>query len=251
MSTTQFWPGLAAPLFNAMALLLALAFHRNRAAMVLALLTLVSLGLSGLGDPRLDERGAEAARMFAPWLLLWAAAMPERRLFARRNLVLLGLLAVSTWLTLDAPAHLWPGMRALLPLGWLSWKSGLVAAGIVLTAALLCLWRWLRLRTSMEFSLGLILLIVGVALLPQVPDTAKSSLLTLCGVLALLAILHASYRMAFVDGLAGLPNRRALDEALARLSGDFALAMVDVDHFKIFNDRNGHAAGDRALISVA
>jgi diguanylate cyclase (GGDEF)-like protein len=76
-------------------------------------------------------------------------------------------------------------------------------------------------------------------------------LLILCGGVAVVAILHASYRMAFVDGLAGLPNRRALDEALARLSGDFALAMVDVDHFKLFNDRNGHAAGDRALKAVA
>lgn len=247
----EFWPGLAAPLFNGIALLLALAFHRNRAAMVLVLLAAVSLGLDGLGGALVEQRGAEAARMFAPWLLLWAAAMPERRLFARRNLVLLGLLLIAAWLTLDAPAHIWPKLRGALPLGWLPWKSGLVAAGIVLIAASLCLLRWLRQRTPMEFSLGIILLVVAISQLPRVQAAAASGLLVVCGAIALISILHASYRMAFVDGLAGLPNRRALDEALARLSGDFAIAMVDVDHFKIFNDRNGHAAGDRALKAVA
>ena len=53
------------------------------------------------------------------------------------------------------------------------------------------------------------------------------------------------------DVLTGLPNRRALDETLARLSGDYALAMVDVDHFKQFNDKHGHDAGDRVLAAVA
>src|SRR4029077_7824091 len=64
-------------------------------------------------------------------------------------------------------------------------------------------------------------------------------------------IFIALYCCAFVDALTGLPNRRALDEALARLSGDYALAMVDVDHFKQFNDTHGHDAGDRVLRSVA
>ena len=67
----------------------------------------------------------------------------------------------------------------------------------------------------------------------------------------ILAILYASYRMAFIDTLTGLPNRRALDETLSRLSGPFALAMIDIDHFKGFNDTYGHDAGDRVLHEVA
>lgn len=251
MNGIAFWPGLAAPLFNGVALLLALGFHRNRAAIIVALLSCASLALSGLGDSRLDERGVEAMRMFLPWLLLYVTAMPERRLLARRNLVLLGLLLVAVWLTLASPVHIWPKLRDALPLGWLPWKGGLVAAGIIAIAAVICLWRWMARLMTMDFALGLLLLVAGVAQLPQVSSAAASSLLAVCGVIALVAVLHASYRMAFVDGLAGLPNRRALDETLARLSGDYALAMVDVDHFKVFNDRNGHAAGDRALIAVA
>ncbi len=61
--------------------------------------------------------------------------------------------------------------------------------------------------------------------------------------------------MARRDALTGVGNRRALDEALARLlaRGDrlrpmrFALALFDIDHFKAYNDQHGHLAGDAAL----
>jgi diguanylate cyclase (GGDEF)-like protein len=56
------------------------------------------------------------------------------------------------------------------------------------------------------------------------------------------------------DALTGLLNRRAFDEALAaevqrsrRLGETFSVLMLDADHFKEINDRDGHAAGDRAL----
>lgn len=65
---------------------------------------------------------------------------------------------------------------------------------------------------------------------------------------------------AFTDPLTGLSNRRACDlamnMAMARLGSacggnDFALAHVDLDHFKQVNDRFGHAAGDAVLCHVA
>jgi len=56
------------------------------------------------------------------------------------------------------------------------------------------------------------------------------------------------------DSLTGLLNRRAFEEALddevqrsRRLGEPFSVLMVDADHFKDINDRDGHAAGDRAL----
>lgn len=60
------------------------------------------------------------------------------------------------------------------------------------------------------------------------------------------------------DGLTGLQNRRWLDALMLRLRGraleEFApmsIIMLDVDHFKSFNDRFGHAAGDAVLKTVA
>jgi len=65
-------------------------------------------------------------------------------------------------------------------------------------------------------------------------------------------------RLSEVDALTGLFNRRAvtvvLPRALERSRRDgtpFALAMIDLDHFKRFNDRHGHPGGDRLLIDAA
>ncbi|HKK06393.1 MAG TPA: GGDEF domain-containing protein [Gammaproteobacteria bacterium] len=63
---------------------------------------------------------------------------------------------------------------------------------------------------------------------------------------------------AQMDALTGLHNRRWLDEMLARLSErcrfgatPLSLIMLDVDHFKAYNDTHGHLAGDRALQAIA
>ena len=56
---------------------------------------------------------------------------------------------------------------------------------------------------------------------------------------------------ARLDVLTGLGNRRALDDALVALAGDrLAAILLDLDHFKDFNDRYGHLAGDAALARV-
>ena len=63
---------------------------------------------------------------------------------------------------------------------------------------------------------------------------------------------------ARTDQLTGLANRRAFDEQLARRVEEWrrrgtpvSLMLVDVDHFKKFNDTHGHQAGDRVLQGVA
>lgn len=64
---------------------------------------------------------------------------------------------------------------------------------------------------------------------------------------------HTAVSAADVDALTGLKNRRRLDADLDALGADapVGFAMVDVDHFKNFNDTNGHSAGDLALKTVA
>ncbi|MCP1727209.1 diguanylate cyclase (GGDEF)-like protein [Natronospira proteinivora] len=62
-------------------------------------------------------------------------------------------------------------------------------------------------------------------------------------------LLAHAWALAFIDELTGLPNRRALDYRLRRRQ--LAIAMVDVDHFKKFNDTWGHDAGDEVLRWVA
>jgi len=63
--------------------------------------------------------------------------------------------------------------------------------------------------------------------------------------------------LARIDELTGLPNRRAWNAELPRAldrarrdGGELSVAILDLDHFKRFNDRHGHAAGD-ALLKAA
>lgn len=65
-------------------------------------------------------------------------------------------------------------------------------------------------------------------------------------------------RMAVTDRLTGLFNRHRLDQILAdecarehRYGAPFAVALVDIDHFKAVNDEFGHQAGDRVLVELA
>lgn len=64
--------------------------------------------------------------------------------------------------------------------------------------------------------------------------------------------------LSYLDQLTQLPNRRRLMEALAKAierarerDSSLGLILIDVDHFKRFNDRHGHLAGDSALRAVA
>jgi diguanylate cyclase (GGDEF)-like protein len=65
------------------------------------------------------------------------------------------------------------------------------------------------------------------------------------------SIIENSYLLAYHDELTTLPSRRAFNDALLRLQQPFSIAMVDIDHFKRFNDTYGHDTGDQVLRLVA
>ena len=104
--------------------------------------------------------------------------------------------------------------------------------------------RWIRVRTRRSED--------GVSTVTVSDVTqaklAQEALLTLTGQLK---------SLAGTDGLTGLPNRRAFDEALASELGKtskagepLSLLMIDVDHFKPYNDLYGHLAGDDCLKAI-
>jgi len=109
------------------------------------------------------------------------------------------------------------------------------------------------------------------ALATEIASNSTLNVGTAMAVVALIAMLHATLMALVVarliqqlrwrarhDGLTGLLNRRAMQEAIdqelsrSRRAGDtFALVMLDIDHFKAINDRHGHPAGDQALQHTA
>ena len=90
-----------------------------------------------------------------------------------------------------------------------------------------------------------------VSVLEQAADHAALALTTT-------RLQNTLTRSAMTDGLTGVANRRAFDEALDRelaranrSANEVSLLLLDLDHFKVLNDRFGHAVGDEVLARVA
>jgi diguanylate cyclase (GGDEF)-like protein len=69
--------------------------------------------------------------------------------------------------------------------------------------------------------------------------------------IASVSVIETAYQLGYHDELTGLPARRAFNQAIAALDGQYAVAMLDIDHFKRFNDTFGHDAGDQVLRMVS
>jgi diguanylate cyclase (GGDEF)-like protein len=71
------------------------------------------------------------------------------------------------------------------------------------------------------------------------------------GLILITMVIETSFFMAYTDELTGLPGRRRLNETLSNLGRKYAIAMIDIDHFKKFNDQYGHKTGDQVLKMIA
>ena len=99
---------------------------------------------------------------------------------------------------------------------------------------------------GMFWALGACLLAVSAA-----NSRLSAGYFAMAALVACASVIETAYLVGYHDELTGLPARRAFNQAIAALDGEYAIAMVDVDHFKRFNDTFGHDAGDQVLRLVA
>ncbi len=243
---------------------IALAFNRGRA--LFALLTLAAAyaacarWLPGGPGTAATRTLFVALAVFLPINLALLAGVTERGLWNRHGAFRLGVLVaeivVTAWFVATPdPAFVtrawqpwidpaWFNPTPLTPLPQSTLAA--LALGLLVTVTL----AFVR-RLPIEWGLAGALA-AGALALHAIGTPRETALwLTTAALGVTVAVLQDSFRMAFRDELTALPSRRALNEALAGLGSHYAIAMLDVDHFKKFNDTHGHDVGDQVLRMVA
>lgn len=203
-----------------------------------------------LPDPNTSDHPAIeiiAALLGLGALFVWTLR-PNRRWVTRVS-VIYGILLVSALMAVTRPIeatpffYLWP----------------------MVLSAYFCT------RREVAFDLVLMWVTLGLALFAWSADPMKPALfigvgvsVTLTTIIVMLlgehvtAVIGQLARAADTDYLTGLLNRRAFDaefqrqfDRARRTRLPLAVALFDLDHFKLVNDRHGHAAGDRVLSDFA
>lgn len=105
-------------------------------------------------------------------------------------------------------------------------------------------------RKPVDFSLVWAAVAIPMAF-PLLPNGGEAIYLAASVMVLGAGVLETSYAVAYHDELTGLPGRRAYNRYLEHLNGQYAIAVVDIDHFKKFNDTYGHDIGDQVLRMVA
>lgn len=266
------WPGglprVAAALLPAaaygalgLAALLGLAFHRGRivfAAVALALGYAALTRLAGGAPGTLAGRATFAGLcVLGPVVLAALAWLEERGTLSVHALPRIGVIAAAAalvwWIvasgravTVDwayapltaAPA---PFATPVPQLGWVATALGLAAIAVAAAVR----------RSATVAALGWALAAFALALHFSRVQGAPAMFAAAAGLVLVVGVLQETYRLAFRDELTRLPSRRALNERLKSVSRRYAIAMVDVDHFKRCNDAYGHDVGDQVLRMVA
>ena len=233
-------------------LVLGWRFRRGRLVVAAVALALANFLVRGPLADAPSEAGLATLAILLPVTLAILSLLPERPINRPLILILLGLVVVQSWLV-AAVGGAQPSMGdggLIGKIGELFTSPDLARLVFLIAGAFIALAFAAR-HSTFEGSLLWVTAASAIALLAWRGPHAATLALAAAQLVLLIGFVEDSYRLAYHDELTGLPGRRALEEALHALEGDYAIAMVDVDRFKRFNDRHGHAAGDQALRMVA
>jgi diguanylate cyclase (GGDEF)-like protein len=242
-------------------MLLAWRFHSSRVLFALFVLLLSETALELFSAPHQEPATSriafEAIAFLLPFNLLFLGWLPERGLAT--PMVASRLLAIFLECVFVAVLCR-PGQQSgfvlfnypLLNPNWFHWTK--IPQPALLTFVLTCvllLLRFLEIPKPVESGFLWALMSSFLALHVGGIGRVATAYIATAALLLLVAIIETSYSMAFHDELTGLPARRAFNQALLALEDPYTVAIVDIDHFKQFNDTYGHDTGDQVLRLVA
>lgn len=238
-------------------LVVGLCFHFNRSQIffyvVLVVIANVFLGL------HLTESALAYSllSLSLPLMLIGLSLLPERGI--------IGISVIPTYLLLFIPVVIsllllrlmpdWASYLLLtdwLPARYFDWTDQSQSVVFISVFAFIYMLVLYFKQPSHPMATGLGVLVMLISQLHFGDDSDSLSVFSgLALLMCLTTILQESWRMAYLDELTELPGRRALREKFQKLSGTYTVAMLDVDHFKKFNDTYGHDTGDAVLRMIA
>lgn len=248
-----------APWFMAgVVVVLAAAFNRGRVFLAGILLCLYLLLAGQMIPPPILELLVYG---LFPANMLVLALLPERSSFSTQGVYRLIFILIEVgavgWLV-SRPAlvnalNLDPFQSFLRPplLAVFSYSPLSHVTTLLLAASIISLFVLVYLR-PIPSVYGITNACIAMLLAISLPyEHGFSLFVVVASIFLVLAVISDSYKMAYLDELTGLPQRRALNEYLGTLGNQYAIAMVDIDKFKKFNDTHGHDVGDQVLQMVA
>lgn len=234
-------------------LTLSFRFNKSSIFFMTAMLLLFYSALAWVSAGRDDLMNILAITL--PLAALLVAVLPERGIFRVRAvpkyLVLLAA-GVSAWgVLLDNTIFSTLAGLTLVPPQYTDWtpihQPALLLFIVLFVFSLSFNLAWPSIQracfTGILVGMETILHLQGELYAASVMSIAMISMM-------ILAVIQESYQMAYIDELTELHGRRALRELFQKTGGTYSVAMVDVDHFKKFNDTHGHDAGDNVLRMV-
>jgi len=238
--------------FGALAAAALLSWYHNYAKVlcVAAAVGLAAWSSSGLsGDPSIPRI---LPAFLLPINFILFAWLAERAVLTPSGVMKLGVIGVQVvgvHFVSRSGSSGWGALLDVRPAAGWTWMPQSVLLSFF-AAGLLLLFLAFRQQTKIAPALLWALAAAFAGLNHDKPDSLFFYT-GAAGLILLLGVLEHGYDIAYLDELTGLPSRRAFNEALRLLHGQFSIAMCDADHFKVFNDTYGHDVGDQVLKMIA
>lgn len=243
-----------------------ISLFMNRFLPVLILLSLGALNFTVnfyLSDHNFDLATNLSFVMLLPMLtlmlpvnlLLWTL-LPERGVRDLSYISLLTILFFSQgvliyFAMLNLPLHWIESLSRGIDIQWVNIPVYSVLLIIVVWLIMVFKNAYLANIRVIDRVVVFVLLLVSVALNQMHEPYVFSWLITVSAVLVVISIVFDTHQIAYTDQLTGMKSRRALMESFLGLGRKYSIAMMDIDHFKKFNDTYGHDVGDDVLVLVA
>ncbi|MDH3325215.1 MAG: GGDEF domain-containing protein [Gammaproteobacteria bacterium] len=236
-------------------------FNKHRVTLISAALGIAYLIVhSIISEPEISESGKTIIALVSillPLNIVFITSLKEQQLLSIQSFMTISIMLLQLLLSYWAIQN-YPQILASAALFTPETLSKILPESISLSTVIAFSLSFLIIviyvaknTTVFEFSFAGALVSILFYFQSGMHSPADAMFIVTASLIMAWGLVHNSYLIAYIDELTELPGRRAMNEETSRLRGLYSIAMLDIDHFKKFNDTYGHEVGDQVLRMVA